>query len=614
MARFTIPHIIEVHEETRRFSPLKEPCERDNSLGKSYTIALRDESGYGTTYVNVDEDKLFMYENRKTDKVLFGSSGYEPTIFKTIKEAQQWLKENLKCGDLSLNNRKHQVITIEGTFDVYESIHNGKTKRSYCKEEALRWFSNSILIQKTWGDNTFFYIEPVAKPEKTIDIHLLEYNPTTKALTYYQVWDKDNTHHTDSIFRWQYGTGVLGVVINHKLSKEAPNGQQWRRHSAMENCGYYGGCSCVDIRRDDTNSINVSNGHQRFSTETMRILKSVGIPTVDWSYNSYGIHEDPKRINCFSRLVGTANRFLRSDDLPTDRSKEICAFLKDIPFDEEHSVVPFKNGFIARFGRIAQAFQETWSYRDIDSNVETCEVTSCFRQADDNRPESALIEEHFVEGARLWISNNFDIRSVCVSTCCGTKWKATRIDLINSKWSEDTALSPANPQKTNLGIDLEQFNKNVYKKLCRNHPKLKWMEPYMDKHPCLYRGYDISFLRSLFEYQVIIAAFQGWGMDDIFWSKSRDDKETWHFDDFKEKLNLQLLPHHHGETVYQALGMTKAQFKLIFKNPDVDWEEIINVLRSLNLHQINPDIPESGWRSETQKINVVRLINFLFKI
>ena len=584
-----------IRRETTKVFTLGQRVKQELAVdGETYQITLKknkDESCYNP-FVQFDE-----FSNQCSFVSSHGSLG-----FTTLQEAKDFVN-NILFGEkeqniIKINHYTKKNVYIVGSFIEYTCTYP-KQKTTYNKTKALSWYKNYRIIKDGWSSYICFDINP-GKNKKYIDISLYEYDSTTKKFidvmmspSYYN----QGATPIPYVFRLGLDRKVIGVVLpNGKLQSKDLWNLSWNNNSAKYDLSY----------------TDIAAGNGLFADNTLMMLNQLGFKTIDWTSN-WGMSERPIRINTLSKLCSTRTY---SNCLQTNRSKEICEFLKDIPFDEEHCVVKFKNGYIARFGKLAQAWSANSYYytgygrhrgqlRENEINPISCDVdNSPYDYYDETSKErlykGVLIEEHFVESVRLWISNNFDIRSVVVSKCCGEKWESTRIDLMDNRYysSKDSSnFTQKNPIKTLSGIDVEVFNKKVYEKLFSVHPKLKYLTGYTSKHPCLYQGSDITFLRALFDYQVVIETMISLKKDDIFWRKE-NDKEYFHFTHFKEIMELKDIPNRANMTFYQKLGLSAPQFKLIFNNPKYNWDDIMKSITRIRWHDFVQEIPENGWRSE----------------
>lgn len=587
--------VIEQTEETKSF-PLRKRLSRElETMGKEYIIHvsnIKNNYDYYLTEKNCIQGTLDLVPTYRS----------RAKKFITATEAREAALNWISLTDLRKRSLK---IEIEGKFDHY-SVRYPSKKDTYQRDIALSWYKDyRICIGHNSGMCCFIENAPSA-----VDIYLYDYDSDSGRLQPRQCKGLGiNTGKlTDYIFRYSNTGEILGLIqIDEKGKKHLVRTIGWHLDSEDYRCK-------IDLRNQSLNT-------DLFHPDTMKILQNAGFETVLWG-RSWGFNESVSRVNTFNRLMHYESK--RRSNLyyhnETQRSVEINNFCKDLPFDEEHCVVPFKNGYIARFGKIIQAWQNVSSTYsspstsrayDLDhvAPVENCDVTTSPATYTDSEGKvvvvSKLVEEKFIESVRIWISNTFSIRSVCVSKCGGTCWEPTRIDRCDSKWGNDSHFSPSNPLYTELNIDLEKFNKTVYEKLFNAHPRLKYLIGYTDRHPILYKGDDIQFLRALFNYQKVIETFISLGMDDLFWksSNSHKDKKTerFNFDHFIDAMRLNEIPHKASNDFYQTLGLNKAQFKLIFKDPDIDYEKIMEVLYRVEWNKIIPNFPTDGWRANDRR-------------
>lgn len=583
--------VIEITEKTFSFSLRKSLSNEMNTQAKEYYVCSREKGNEYSSCV------YYLCENDPIKGTMGLQCSYSSRAvkFKTAIEAREaalkWIAPE------KLRQRKVQFVIV-GTFIQYE-LKYPKAKTTYTKSIAEHWYKD-YRTYTGYDNQVCVWIEP---GKDYIDIYLYLYDKHEGRIKPIKCNNKhDYSITTDYIFRFTKTGGILGVIqYNEKGKKVLLDARDWYLDKNDYSYKY-------DLR-------NISLNEDKFSAETMGVLKQSGFPSVYWPH-SWGFHESPSRINNFGALMRCVNKSSSSKD-GTIRSNEINDYCANIPFDEEHCVVPFKNGYIARFGRIIQAWQnipydrQYRSTRDYNIEeadpVEVCSVSydPCVEVRDGKRTlVSKIVEEKFIESARLWISNTFSVRSVCISKCGGTIWEPSRIDLCDNSWTSDSVFTPKNPEYSFLGIDQEKFNKQVYEKLFKSHPRLKYLIGYTDQHPSLYQGDDIKFLRALFNYQKVIETFISLGKDNIFWketSSGMSERETFRFDRFAENMRLNQIPHKASSDFYQILGLNKAQFKLIFNNSNFNYNEIMDVLYRISWCRLIPNFPQDGWRASDCK-------------
>lgn len=511
--------------------------------------------------------------------------------FDSFDEAAEWVKNN----GTNLKSRTVKYV-IQGVYSIYTcKSHNKETKD---KNIALKWFKDYRIIYKIGSDIELYFMEVKSD---YIDVFFYTYNSKEKIIKKRMVSLKDDSI-SQEILRFDFQQNCLGLVDEkgHLIYTRQDNFTilTLRR---IELYNHY------DIKRQ------VLGEDSKFSPDTARLLQTFGFETIRYS-RGYHRWENAYRIN-------TLMKFRRKQmiEIPTQTkiSSEINEFLKDIPFDEQHAVVPFKGGYICRFARITQTWQEcNWEtkYRYTDSQgrnrfkenlselldpVEICEV-SMSPTVQDDKPVTKLVQEKMVECYRLFINSSLTKRTVVHSNYGGKIWEPYRIDLAEyDTYGKSSAFSPKNPEFTHL--DAESWNKKVWETLFTNHPKLKYLKNYVNLHPSINGKNDIKFLRAACDYQKIIETFIALNKDDIFWQQNNDGSENFIFDKFKYLMRLDKLIIHKRDDFYKNLGLTKTQFKTIFYNKEVDYSKIMTFLNETDWHRIVPTIvPDDGWRVQDQ--------------
>ncbi len=563
--------VIEVRRETKEF-PYNHP-ERGCRLSEDgYIVVKRD----AKTNAIIGCVSMVGEEPAMTNH-----GTYYGHRFKSFEEASNWVKTN--CADTRSKKVKY---FISGAYASYTC--KSRNKETNKKAIAESWFKEYKFHVKA-TDEALYIIEPRGG---FIDVFFYLYKVEENKITQ-QITPLKNGDSVPLILRYDMGQNLIGI-INEK-------GEVLQEHLSFVLCEN----EYSDLRR------KVIGKSKLFAPETGKILAEAGFDTVKFNRN-WGGSDEVTRINHLDKLL---HKTLPYPAEQTAISKEINDFLKDVPFDREHSVVPFKGGYICRFARIAQAWQEIpygsecryydkdGSYRIRYENLlpaEICQVSNYPTYEEFNGGEkflaSKLIEEKMIESYRLFVNSSLSKRTVVQSQYGGERWEPFRIDLADARgWIEESLFSPKNPEHTSL--DAESWNKNVWETLYNIHPKLKYLKGYAEKHPSIQGNQDIKFLRAACDYQKIIETFIALKKDDIFWETNSQGNERFVFERFKDLMRLDKIGSHRSDDFYQCLALTKPQFKIIFYNKQgASYDSIMRTFNAVEWHKLVPAVPEDGWR------------------
>lgn len=600
MTRNTITKakIIIAYEKTRQMPITGKIDSALASKGDEYSIHCKygNSCAYRPIIVGGKEEGRFTYSD---DHIRFSS----------YKEAKEYVRQHLEsikaavaeayADDYTCDHSKKyrfrlRDVKIEGHYTVFEDVASGK--KVYSEERAKKLYKNYIIArtERSSGEVALFEsflpincFVTTATPDYLLFEYfklVIDHNKDTgkDQLKLIAGKYKDKTQHS---FKYYKNGSTFLCEYNEKYHRYDDIRELfqedccWGRgyYSYDENAGFGFG-EAQDLTERQINIESCRRGD--FSNTTMNILSDFGISKYiaqsDWN-SDFGILNDMGDFG--DSIVKRRQPYSENE---TQICKDITDFLKDVPYDEEHLVVKFKNGYIIRFGAINQAYQITdTDYRGGPRTYirneprKGSDVTSC-----------VLVHEQCQEFARLFISNSFNTRSLSISSNGGRTWRHDGIHLVSN-------LFRANPKESKLNIDMEARNRKALETLYTVHPKLKYMKKYMEQHPDVLYNSCIPFLRALFQYNMILETFIALKKDSIFWtpvnnpSQSRyygwhcrsdsykGQKETFDIENFVNKLCLRKIPQK-GD-FYQRLGLTKPQFKLIFEDLD-NWENIASAV------------------------------------
>lgn len=481
------------------------------------------------------------------------------------------------------------TVSIRASFHVYRDTITGIEYHSLAEVEKV--CKNHLIIKRERVLNINGLID------KDLSFYTLERGKDFLLFEFYQIEYNDGKpriilHKKNKPFKIYNNKKAFYCRYNEKSSKYTNAEELYQDDGNFQNSVYYRDSSFYNgyNRSIDANEryIREDDYSYKFTDKSLKIIKDFGIP----EYFFTGYDFSPSDVSSIAELAvcylsKKDNMLYNSSE--TQICKDVTDFLANIPFDKEHSVVKFRNGYILRLGKIVQAYKKAYTRSDgrviyslINHPVATDSVEQC-----------ELVYEEYVEFARLFISNSFNTRSLSLATEGGRRWRHDGIHLVGN-------LFQSNPEKTHLDVDVEENNRAALIQLYTVHPKLKYMKNYMEQHPDVLYNSCVQFLRALFQYNMILETFIALKKDSIFWTpvtaecssghyyygyRRRGDnyskrKETFDIEQFVQVMGLTNIPQ--TGDFYQRLGLTKQQFKLIFANMD-RWENIAKIVFRIHL-------------------------------
>lgn len=469
-------------------------------------------------------------------------------------------------------------IKIECSWNVFYDPY--KKRSCYNRNKAEKWYANHVIIHRSSNnsydpiENTRYYTITPDEDSLFIEYFKLEKNENGPYLA--------PNRKVAALRFFNKKPAISYEFLNNKYV-EIPNGQLYAEDDLVADSWARTDRLMVanDLTWGESDETQYRGGD--FNEKTQELVQRLGFPKICFGgyYNSF----DPSYVTSLRWLfVACLPRRSVYSSGETQICKGITDYLANIPFDAEHTVVKYKNGYILRLGKIAQAWEYEYEYR---TGTQT-RLTSNPPEKDE-KSRYHLIYEEYVEFARLFVNNTLSTRSLSLAHDGGRQWRHDGIHLVYNLFQD-------NPPESHLGVDIVKQNTEALKTLYTVHPKLKYMKKYMEKHPDVLYNSCVPFLRALFQYDMIIETFIALGKDDIFWTETdggssyghyswrchgntyKKTKESFSIDDFVETLGLKSIPQR-GD-FYQRLGMTKQQFKLIFEDTD-KWEDIMKGLNSV---------------------------------
>lgn len=612
----TKARIVLVDTKTKTFGTNSKITSKEATQGIDYIITY----SYAHLFVQPDAHHPFL-----GDECEFSSSDCRCTHYSSYEEARKIIIENkkmLKAKGKAYTSSSYCAaedapVGIQATFETY---YDTVTKTTvFRKEETKKWGKNLLFIDRRHCSHA-----PNLKTKS--QFFTITEEPESLLIEIFGVkYDDHNVPHIivsphNPPFRIYKDGRAYEVAYkeNKRAYVDLPNIQLYADDERFRNIYYY-----YDDSRDWglTRAIDATSGYceeerwGHFAASTREMLTKFGVP--EFMFGGY--YSSPDSVDTLLEMIQAFLKF----SVPYHKGEtlicqEISTFLNGVPFDEEHAVVKYKNGYILRLGKINQCYKvtETRGYNQ--------QVYTSYRDGPTSQAEATneLVSEQYIEYARLFISNTFTTRSLALSTDGGRRWKHDGIHLVAN-------LFQANPETSHLGIDVEKRNRAALVELYTVHPRLKYMKKYMEKHPDVLYNSCVPFLRALFQYDMILETLIALGKDGVFWKEERnryhwygyrssrqeykETKEYFYMDDFVECFQLRDLPQR-GD-FYQRLGMTKQQFKLLFENIEQAMQlfKIIKkvkfVIPPMNGEEHGQIITLDSWNSKTYR-SLLKYVSF----
>ena len=607
MTRNTITkaRIIYVFHELKSYSPTAKITKKEATQGIDYRIF------YSYQHFFLSPDKNI---------IRFSTSEERCTHFRDFYEAKQCLKEYKKDIKLAAIRDSSRISPFDKTelyigID-YQVYYDTVTKTSvFNKEETKKWGKNLVFIESSSRNHpdarTQWYTVTQEDDAVLFELYGLEFDEKgiphftpSKVNPCFRVYKNNENKHCKA----------FGVLYNERKHcyQDVKNNQLYADSRTLVGYGNYGAPHGIpqayDITGGQGNQFN-----NKFNKETKEIIKAFGAP--DYFFSGYRFN--PQTINDIPSFIAAMIDYqapcLESE---TAICKEISEFLKDIPFNEEHSVVKYKNGYILRLGKISQIHKviEERGY-----NRKLYERLSDHKYKNDDVISSEIVYEEYNEFARLFLSNTLTTRSLSMATNGGRTWRHDGIHLVDN-------LFVPNPAETRLDIDVEANNRKALEKLYTVHPKLKYMKKYMEKHPDVLYNACVPFLRALCQYDMILETMIALNKDSLFWKPKENnggsryygyrsscytyEKTVEEFDIEKFVTTFGLRDIKQTGDFYQRMGLTKQQFKLLMENPEQSCNimQVINELR-FSLPNENRIIRIHSWRG-TRDRALFKLVSY----
>lgn len=578
MTRNTITkaRVIYVFEQEKRYLPTEKLAKKEATQGRDYVIT------YSYMHFFISPDKDFMK---------FSTGDGWCTHFKDFYEAKKCLTEyrkEIKEAAVRAYGSEFDKTDLNITVD-YLVYYDTVTKTSvFNKEETKKWGKNLVFIKLNCArspehPNSRYQWYTVTPEEESVlfEVYSLEVDENdiphfvpSKVNPCFRVYKNNQNKHCKA----------FGVLYNERKRcyQDIESNPLYAESKIFNRYGSYDETYGLQQAYDITGGHGCDRNND-FNEETLAILKDFGMP--DYIFSGYGFN--PSKVDDISGFVAAMIDYEKPcSTSETMICQEISNFLKDIPFDEEHSVVKYKNGYILRLGRINQVYkiieergydhriyERIYDHKSTSEDIKSCE----------------LMYEEYNEFARLFISNTFTTRSLSMAQNGGRTWRHDGIHLVDN-------LFESNPEETNLGIDVEASNRKTLEKLYTVHPKLKYMKKYMEKHPDVLYNACVPFLRALFQYDMILETMIALGKDDIFWAPAGSHSNRYYgyrssrgtYKQTVEEFSMEKFITSFGlrnikqtGDFYQRMGLTKQQFKLLMEDPEESCKimDVINELR-----------------------------------
>ena len=578
MTRNTITkaRVIYVFNELKRYSPTAKLTKKEATQGTDYRIFY----SYEHFFMSPDKDVM-----------KFSTDEAYCTHFRDFYEAKQCLKEHkedIKQAVLHGSSWRTEFDKTDLYIGVdYVVYYDTVTKTSVLnKEETKKWGKNLVFIMGTSRSHpdsrTQWYTATQEDNAVLFELYSLEFDE--KGIPHFAP-SRDNPCFRVYKNNENKCCQAFGVLYNERKHcyQDVKNNQLYADSDTLVKCGYYGDSHGIPQAHDITGGYG-SQLNTNFNEKTKEIIKAFGTP--DYFFSGYGFN--PDTIDDLSSFIAAMLDYQAPcSESETTICKEISEFLKDIPFDEEHSVVKYKNGYILRLGKINQIYKvtEERGYRKT-----LCERITDHKYDGIDVISSELVYEEYNEFARLFVNNTLTTRSLSMAKNGGRTWRHDGIHLV------DNLFEPT-PAETHLDIDVEANNRKALEKLYTVHPRLKYMKKYMEKHPDVLYNACIPFLRALCQYGMILETMIALNKDSMFWTPKENSSGTRYYgyrssrhtyEKTAEEFDMEKFVTAFGlrdikqtGDFYQRLGLTKQQFKLLMENPEQSCA-IMGVINELN--------------------------------
>ena len=484
-------------------------CEDANHPG-AVAFNYRD----GTKFATFEEAKNFLKERRtaimEAQKAVFAHHN------------RYWDRE--KCEYVSNGKFKATLesnkLKIKGTFNRYYDTFTHKV--TYSETIAKNWCKNSVFFLRKNSN----FSTPIEDSSNCFLLATEE--PESVLFEQYEIVWENNAAKGYAVPQFKlinpapviriYKDKFMRVVYNARTRKYEDDKEIFREDDIFTTYwrNWYGGDDTKFRDAYDLSCPIIEEGDSReFSSATKMLLKNkLNAPQfVPESPSHYSSTADEIN-NIHALSVSLLKRRSPYYDNETKICKEITDFLQNIPFDEEHAVVKYKNGYILRLGAITQIYQR----KKINSRGETVYE---YRTRSSEEHKDKVVQEQYMEYARLFVNNTLSTRSLSICQDGGKRWQHEGIHLVSN-------LFQGNPAHSALGIDVEERNRKALETLYTVHPKLKYMKKYMEKHPDVLYNSCVPFLRGLFQYNMILETFIALGKDSIFWTPIEEEHRSYY--------------------------------------------------------------------------------------
>ena len=462
---------------------------------------------------------------------------------------------------------------------VRESYYNPVTKEvTFDKKIASNWFKgqNPLFISNTQYQRAGIWVEP-GKNYVTIYFYFTnriqrerseEWRPgTVTVITNGQI-------HAVPLTMRLYNDGTVSHFIKGKLRGDRVYEEKRMNYRTLDirfNELYRLATTFCDLRSKEIIGPNTQTNS--LCPETLKILKRCGFPDTYWCWgNTKRPFADTYDLINFATHIQTKEM--------SKVSQPINEFLKDIPFDKDHLVVPYDKGIILRI----PGYTEKWmtpkngTYDHRPYAYETDYSIDC-----------ELLEAGPFERYRVWISNNGKKRSCQELIHERSLWKTTMWSNVHfPSQSErvvnlnDSDLKP--DEKTLRSAGYSHFSslvsisyRQVYDLLdCLK--KIKDLE-FFKKHPELYEGRQLyELLSAMFSAPKLTETLIKIGYGDWFFEDksdrylySRESSALFSLEKVLNKFNVENRSSYKetaGRSLYANLGVSKAQFQWIAQTED----------------------------------------------
>ena len=343
----TKARVIYVFKREKRYLPTEKLTKKEATQGRDYVIT------YSYMHFFISPDKDFLKFSTSDVWCTHFKDFYE--VKKCLTEYRKEIKEAAMRAYGSEFDKTDLSITVE-----YLVYYDTVTKTSvFNKEETKKWGKNLVFIEfyranspEHPNSRCQWYTTTPEEGSVLFEVYSLEIDENdiphfvpSKVNPCFRVYKNNQNKHCKA----------FGVLYNERKRcyQDVENNPLYAESQIFGRYGSYNETYGLQQAYDITGGYGCDRNNN-FNEETLAILKDFGMP--DYIFCGYSF--SPSKVENISGFVAAMIDYEKPcSTSETMICQEISNFLKDIPFDEEHSVVKYKNGYILRLGRISQVYK-----------------------------------------------------------------------------------------------------------------------------------------------------------------------------------------------------------------------------------------------------------------